>query len=404
MKALSGLTLIALLASLATAQVQPGDIIAASSNQQVLYRIDSAGTLTTFANLPVRAQSLALGVANRGFIVGGGSLPDAIVEVANDGTVTTLVGTGPLTIDFDVDGEGNYLGAGFPPGASRTNAVFSVSPAGAIATVIQGGGLSGKMYAMGVNTQTGDAIVVEGLLAIRVTRGTAPTATTFANITTSGIAGIHARFDRPGTLLGAWGTAILSVDPNGSPAITTLLSGSPLVRPADIEYEPATGQYLVVDIGTNQSTIYRFDPSTATITSIIPTPGQRPTQIAIAGARRFTALNAPQVGQSFVMRASFPGQAGQPFVAALSFGMAPGIPVPGGTVYLSADAFFLLSLTNAGIFSGFQGTLNALGEATPTLAIPAIAGLAGFRFFGAAVAVPTSGPLQVSEPAGFTIR
>ncbi len=398
------ITLLAL-AAVSPAQLLPGDLVAASSNQQALYRIDGAGAVSTFAMLPVRAQSLALGVANRGFVVGGSNLPDAIVEVANDGTVTTLIGTGPLAVDFDVDGEGNYLGAGFPPGAARSNAVFTLSPTGVLVTVIQGGTPFGKIYAMGVDALSGDAIVVDGAgPVIRVTRGATPSATTFATITTSGIAGIHARFDRPGRLIGAWSNAILEVDPSGTPAITTLLAGAPLVRPADIEFEPTTDQYLVLDIGTTQSTIFRFDATTATITSVIPTPGIRPTQLAVAGARHVAALNAPRIGQLFGLRVSFPGSSGVPYVAATSFSMGPGIPVPGGTVRLGVDALFLLSLSNAGIFSGFQGTLNALGEATATLAIPSIAGLSGLRVFASAVAVPSAGPLRIAETIGFTIR
>lgn len=399
------MTLALALVAPVVAQLQPGDIVTADSNRQYLLRIDGNGNVTTFANLPVRGQSLAVGVANRGFVVGGGSLPDATVEVSDSGAVTTLVASGPLFVDFDVDGEGNWLGAGFPPGLSRTNGLYSVSRNGMWATVNQGGPF-GKMYAMGVDTLSGDAIVVDGAGQVfRVTRGASPTVTTvLAGFSTGGTAGIHPRFDRPGTMIAVWGNAVFELDLASATPLTTLRAGTPFVKPADVEYDPATGQYLVMDIGTAQSTIYRFDVSTNTVTSVIPIPGERPTKLAVAASRGLSGLTVPQPGTLHVMRVSFPGHAGSPYLAALSFGMGPGFNVPGGTVYLTVDALFLLSIANAGIFSGFQGLLDASGEASPTLVLPNLAGLTGLRYYGVAVAVPPSGPLAVSEPAGFTIR
>jgi len=109
----------------------------------------------------------------------------------------------------------------------------------------------------------------------------------------------------------------------------------------------------------------------------------------------FTGLthqNLPQPGATVLFHVTVPAQAGALYQVAMAFSSLPGIPVSGvGTIPLAIDALLLLSISGAvpSIFANFAGSLDAFGEATATLNIPALGILAGIDFSVAAV---THGP------------
>jgi len=111
----------------------------------------------------------------------------------------------------------------------------------------------------------------------------------------------------------------------------------------------------------------------------------------------FTGLthqNLPQPGATVLLHVTVPSQAGALYQVALAFSSAPGIPVPGvGTIPLAFDSLFLLSISGAvpSIFTNFAGTLDAFGEATASLNIPALGVLAGLDFSIGAVTISGGG-------------
>jgi len=400
--------LISVLAGALAGQANPDDLIVTTNSQTYLLAVDGKGTPKTFANVGLRAQCITEGLLNRGVLIGSQSLPGDLVHVSLTGVATTIVKAGPLVVDLDVDGEGNYLGAGFGPGGKSQNAVFTISPTGVITTLIQGGSPFGKIYAMALDTFSGDVVVFDGAgYILRITRDAKPIVTTIiSGITTGGNGGLHPWYGGHGQLLGVWNqTAVHRLTLGGTKPVTTLKSGAPLVWLSDVEYDPASGQYLLVDLKNSQGSVYRFDPLTSAVTSVVNFTGIRPTQVAVAAGRHLSALGPARVGQTYQLKVSMPQHAGAFYLTALSFGFAPGIPLPGGvTVYLNPDALFFLSLSNPPIFTNFQGSLSATGEAAPAVAIPNVPLLAGLRFFAAAVAFNGAVPLRASEPLGFTIR
>jgi len=396
------------LSSLLVAQANPGDIIVANSNKPYLLKVDPLGAVATFAMPGVNAQSITEEVVNQGVLIASSSSPGDLVQVSLDGTATTLLTGGPLIVDLDVDGEGNYVGVGFPPGGMKANAVFTISSTGSLTTLFLTSTIIGKVYAMGLDTLSGDVVVVDGANKIlRITRDATPVVTTVLGSmpATGGNASIHPEFSGAEQLLGYWNKTVHRLTLGVPNPLSTLVSGAPFVWPGDVEYDSGTGLYLLADMGSSQGSIYKFDSATSAITTVVNMTGQRPFMLAVAGGRNLCATNPARIAQTLQLKVSMPQEGGNFYVTALSFGYAPGFTLPGGLkVYLNVDPLFALSLSNAGIFSNFQGILNAQGIGAPAVAIPNVPLLAGFRFFGSAVAFHGAVPARVSEPVGFTIR
>ena len=98
------------------------------------------------------------------------------------------------------------------------------------------------------------------------------------------------------------------------------------------------------------------------------------------------------------------GEAGQAYQVAASFNTRPGIRTPAGTIHLTPDGLFFLSLANPYLFPRFSGVLDSAGKARPAVRIPAIPVLRGLRFFLAAVSYDANGFRQISEPMGVTLE
>jgi hypothetical protein len=406
---LLGLAVLALLAATVPGQANPDDIIVTLNSTTYLLAVEPNGTVKTFCNTGVRAQCITEDIYNDGVLFGTGSTPGDLIHVSMSGVPNTLVAQGPFVVDLDVDGDGNWMGAGFGTGGKQQQMVFTVSPLGTIATLIQGGSPFGKIYAMGLDMGSGDVVVFDGAgYLLRITRTNPPVVTTLvSSLTTGGIGGLHPLHGTNGEMIGVWNsTTIYRITLGATTPLSTLFNGSPFSWLADVEYEPSTGLYLIADLKNSQGSVYKFDAQTAAVTTVVNLSGVRPTQLAVAGGRHLSSVGGAHVGQPFTMKVSIPQYPGAFYMTALSFGCSPGLTLPGGIhVWLAPDAFFFLSLTQMPpLFQNFQGILNAQGAAGPVLNVPNVPLLAGLRFFAAVVAFNGTTPVRSSEPLGFTVQ
>ena len=195
------------------------------------------------------------------------------------------------------------------------------------------------------------------------------------------------------------------------PLLKPILTGAPLFQLGALDRDPGDGLYVIpcMDQTTPQNNaMLRLDARTGSLTSIVRLPvsaGAHPHAVTVAGSRHLCGVNQPRPGALYNLLVSVPREPGALYVVGASFGFRPGIAVGGGRkVYLNPDALFQYSLLNTGIFSGFQGTLNARGEGAASIAIPPVAGLSGHRFFAAVMTIWNGSISTLSEPLGITIQ
>jgi len=111
---------------------------------------------------------------------------------------------------------------------------------------------------------------------------------------------------------------------------------------------------------------------------------------------RFSGLTAEDVagpGRKTLLHFSQPAHAGRSYVAALSLGTSPGIPIGTQTIPLVPDAVF--AATVGGLppfFVGMAGYLDRNGVATGSITFPPIPALKGVRLYAAFVVVDPQQP------------
>lgn len=98
------------------------------------------------------------------------------------------------------------------------------------------------------------------------------------------------------------------------------------------------------------------------------------------------------LGQEAAIQISAPGQAGAPYLAALSLGTWQGIETPAGLVGLELDELLLSTLGGGPGLSGFSGTLDGAGRATARLAVPDNPALEGLELHAAALRIDLGAP------------
>jgi len=143
-----------------------------------------------------------------------------------------------------------------------------------------------------------------------------------------------------------------------------------------------TGVYAYYGINGRYNRAYHEDPS--------PEKGINPMGVTVEHFRELmpTRPDVP-IGGPSSFRLNFPLFRGKTYVAALSFGHAPGFPVGNYRLHLNLDPLFLTSLVSPGLFQN-SGTLNKDGLGTVTLIVPNIGALVGVRIFvGGVVIDPT---------------
>jgi len=168
---------------------------------------------------------------------------------------------------------------------------------------------------------------------------------------------------------------------------------------------------LVAQGGPGPTGIYAYHGDTgrfnrALIESPSPAAGISPADLTVEHSRDLWPNGEARVGESLGFRVNFPQFKQKPWVAALSFGHAPGIQLGYYRLHLNPDPLFYASLNNRALFQG-SGILSNDGTAVARLHIPDIPGLAGLRIYAGAVvpdAARYGGVGIVSYAMGFTIQ
>lgn len=330
------------------------------------------------------------------------------MQIAPDGTITALFP--PMTTfypsDIEVDDGGTALICdAFQGGVCR----FSQ---GKFTTLY--GGFSTGLDAAAIDIGTGDLIVYEatGPLYRLPLHGPAST-TQLTSLQPLAFLGLHTD-PRTGDMIASLGGALYGFKPTPPLTMSTLFTASTVaLQFGTIDRDPGNGVFLVP--GTflpmpgppppPAAHVFHFDSATAALTTVANLGGCCAGSVTIAGSRHLGGLGYAQVGSTYGLRVSFPGRRGFPYLVAVSFGFRAGIPTgTGRAIQLDPDPLFFYSLTNTGIFSGFQGVLNAKGEAVAALMLPGVPALRGKRFFAAAVTFSNGGVDRIADTIGITIR
>ena len=151
--------------------------------------------------------------------------------------------------------------------------------------------------------------------------------------------------------------------------------------------------------------VHELDAALTTITrsTALGTP-RNPENVVSAWGRGITAGSSPTLGTRYTLKLLSNPDVGQAYQAALSFSPRPGIPTPAGTIPLTPDPLFYLSLSGAPYFVNFAGTLGIQGDALIHVDLPNATGLRGVRMILAAVVYDTGGIRRILGPQGFTVR
>ncbi len=197
----------------------------------------------------------------------------------------------------------------------------------------------------------------------------------------------------------------------GSPgAVTTVHQGQPLgnwtLFPSR---DPGDGRFVIPTYNDPVSAfpprIFRFDAANKSFQTVTMPASTLPTSATVAGSRHLCGLNEVWPGKAFKMLVSSPAEPGARYIVALGLDFHPGFRLADGRkIHLNPDPLFFWSLSNFGPFSGFQGTLDAKGEASATFVVPAIWALSGMRFYAAAVTLVNHRISVISAPLGVTIQ
>jgi hypothetical protein len=325
--------------------------------------------------------------------------PSPLLTITPAGVATTLATTAGVPNSSDVDQDGTHVVAiGTGNNAGATHFLQRVTTGGVVTTILTSP-ISPNCFA--VDGDTGDYIIAlfnvlpNGAL-LRVNRTSlaittiAPALGRMSGVDFEPQTGnfVCTRFDA--------GT-VLRITPGG--VITTLL---PAGANNAIKVNEENGEILAAG-GTNVS---RFSPA-GTIITTRAFAGFSFTGIEITGSRKVSGSGNFQAGSVYNVNFSFPQSSGSSYVAALSTGLRPGIPLADGTgrvINLAISPLLLISIGGIpGITTGFSGTLNALGQASGTITLPA--GFpAGVRIQVSAVAVNGALPsgLDTANSLGIT--
>lgn len=122
---------------------------------------------------------------------------------------------------------------------------------------------------------------------------------------------------------------------------------------------------------------------------------------AIEHSRELGGIAAAVAGQTYPLLLSLPAHANDAYILGCSFGFQPGIPTAAGAVPLNPDALFGASQALPQLFTQFQGTLDAQGQAFPTIRLPA--GTTGIRFFVAGLVLRNNAIAAITAPFGVTV-
>jgi len=400
----------------ASGQYQLGDVLGIDTVFKPVFGITRQGKVYTVTTLlPQGRTGIFPAPDNRSVWVTANpwnvNLPGVTVKIQPDGTVTTMFRADLMAMD--TDGGGNAIG--LETRNYQTN-ILEISTFG-ITTLYS----VTSMWAAGgaIDLASGDYITVGRDKVIRYALHGAPSVTTVLVTNTMQQSNeVHVNPD-DGSLIGSaqimmpWPVnPILYRLTLGNPGrITTLMSGTQMGMVQRLDWDPFDGRFVLpATAAGGVNVLYRYDAranllTTQAVLSPSSTPTVRLYAATVAGSRHLWAGTEPWPGQPYRLMVSSPGEAGAAYMIGLSFGFHPGITLPDGrSIHLNPDPLLVASLTNAGIFKGFQGWLNHRGEGPATLEIPRQRLLSGVRFFAVAITLANQQIRTISEPLGVTIR
>lgn len=385
---------VALLASSAAAQPQPGDLIIGDigSFANVAYIRKATNTIHTLVPsvAPDFYNAVQVAENNTDLIAQTSNVPN-LLRITPTGTITTVAAFGsfgsPNGIDLGQDGA--YVVS------SSLNQVRKVAPGGAITTFIAS--TSATLNGLAYDQETGDlmlGIFSAGLL-VRHDGVTGAALNTLA----TGLASVSGVDQSPSTGNFTISTFTLPYGRTISRTGTTVATFSGSGFAQGVKVDDQTGN---IYLANGNGTVSEHTPGGTTVKTYGPFSGYNFTNIDVYGSRVVSGVGSAQPGSPYTVNFNFPGQGNSTYVAALSFTQRPGIPLSlSQTVNLTPDGLFFASLAGAFV-TGFQGTLNSAGNATGTILIPSFVPV-GVTFFCSCVAVAGSSIIS-GNTLGITTR
>jgi hypothetical protein len=174
--------------------------------------------------------------------------------------------------------------------------------------------------------------------------------------------------------------------------LTTLETNKPGLKNTTGMFLRSDRTLLVVQGDTSPTGVYAYYGSNGRYNRAYhedssPAQGINPRGVTVEHFRELMPVkpNVP-IGGTSGFRINFTLFPEKTFLAALSFGHAPGIPVGNFRLHLNPDPLFFASLVNPALFKN-HGTLNKDGLGTATLMVPDIGALVGVRIFVGAVVI-----------------
>jgi len=390
---LCSIAVLSLVVSAAAQPPAPGDWILSSLTSTSLIRLNPAtGMSNPFATPPgVWSNCVEMAANNIDLAAAIGpsmtfpipSSPFVIVTPA--GVVSSMVTIPALGNQIDLDQDGSYLTPAQPgTAASGIHALVRVSAGSVVTTVAV---LSSQPNAGAIDQDTGDyiaALFSTGTL-LRIQRGTATVTTIATGLGT--LSGVDFE-PRTGTfaITRFLAPQVIRVTPAGTMTTVATFTSANMMKVDD-----ETGNLLV----TGGTAVGLLTPAGAVITTRA-VGGLNGTGVEVYGARKVSGSGNFAAGQIYNVLFTFQRSSGNTYVAALSMGLRPGIPLPDGrTINLAIDPLLVLSVGGLpGVTTGFTGTLDAFGQGTGTITVPA--GFPpGIRIYCSAVAV------NAALPSGF---
>lgn len=389
------------LAHAAAAQPTLGDVVVTSHTGNYVGYLDrTTGMLTTLAVLPSDPIPVMMAANNRDVLAVGRAAPGNIWSVDPSGTLTTVA-------QASASGQGGTVGADWLQDGSVITAhsqfgvqgwLRSVSLQTNTYTTLFNPQIS-HMRHVAVDGDTGEALVprwATGGNLLRMDIGTL----TFVTVATGINSGSSTdSVPASGNYVVADETSfgnVKIVAPTGG-VVRTINTGSTRA----VVVDDVTGNFFCAmnSSGTNANRIIEVDAAGNTVNTWGPFGTDGFAGIVMYGSRTVHGQGPATPGTSYAVTFSFPGLAGSAYVGALSLSQRPGITLPGGTVHLALDSLFLASVQ--GLFvTGFQGVLNANGQAAGAINLPSFLP-PGVRFYCAAVAV-AGGNIFTGNTIGIT--
>jgi hypothetical protein len=392
-----------LLATLASAQPQPGDWVLSSGTGTLggLYWVSPPGNvLNTLATLagPGHFNCVTMVRNNADLLTAHAvtSNPCPILVVSPQGVLATVAtaSVGVTATDVDQDGR-SLISCGWQQNGINFIGALDLST-GVVTSLVR---FINPPNGFTIDHDTGDYVTVlfyEGSV-LRINRVSHSVTTLVAGLgNVSGVdfeprtgSFVVTRFNLPG--------GVLRVSAAGS--VTTIAS----VNNANgVKVDDATGNLLVCN--TNGS-VSLLTPAGVVLTTRAFAVSHNFSGVELYGSRKVSGSGPLTGGAPHTVDFSFPGLPGAAYVAAMSLAERPGIPLPDGRVInLAIDPLLQISIgVLPGITTGFAGALDGQARATGTITLPA--GFpAGVRFFVSAAALNPGAPggIETANTIGLT--